>query len=441
MPVEERGSLTEFAETTRVRGGRVLHRYVQLPKPRMLEFRFMKLRIALALICAVIAVGTVAASSGTAVAQQSNGLLQAINARDTLVFEQESLLNTYRCLFNIDAGQVPGGCQNGKPSQPPNTTPFTGTPTQAEVDLRDTLVFEQESLLNVYRCMFDVDTEITPFGCENGKPRQPPTASAVAAGRHHSCGIKSTGSIACWGLNDVGQANAPAGVFAAVSAGGKHSCALNANSTIACWGDNGSGQANVPAGTFTAISAGGEHSCGLKTDGTITCWGLNNSGQATAPAGTFTAVSAGNSHSCGLRTGGAITCWGHAGSNRTSAPAGAFTAVSAGAGHSCGLKTDGTITCWGYNDSGQATAPAGTFAAVSAGSWHSCGLMTDGTVTCWGNDLQRQADAPTTGTFAAVSAGGEHSCGLKTDGTITCWGKNSNGRATAPAGGYTTGSS
>ena len=49
-----------------------------------------------------------------------------------------------------------------------------------------------------------------------------------------------------------------------------HSCALRGDATMTCWGNNDFGQADAPAGAFTAS----EQSCGLRTGGTITCWGL-----------------------------------------------------------------------------------------------------------------------------------------------------------------------
>ena len=59
-----------------------------------------------------------------------------------------------------------------------------------------------------------------------------------------------------------------------------HSCGLRTDGTITCWGSDIEGQLNAPAGQFSAVSAGGFHSCGLRTDGTITCWGNNDGGQA-----------------------------------------------------------------------------------------------------------------------------------------------------------------
>ncbi len=65
----------------------------------------------------------------------------------------------------------------------------------------------------------------------------------------------------------------PAGTFIQVSAGYAHTCGLRTDGTLACWGCNDYGQAAPPAGTFSQVSAGGYHTCGLQTDGTLACWG------------------------------------------------------------------------------------------------------------------------------------------------------------------------
>ena len=252
---------------------------------------------------------------------------------------------------------------------------------------------------------------------------------AVSAGDAHSCGLKTDGTITCWGNNSAEQASAPSGAFSAVSAGGVHSCGLRTDNTITCWGGNNEGQADAPSGAFSAVSAGDRRSCGLRTGNTITCWGLNPWGQT--PSGAFSAVSAGNVHSCGLRTDNTITCWGLNVEGSANAPSRAFSAVSVSDVHSCGLTTDDTITCWGNNRRGQTSAPSGAFSAVSAGDGHSCGLTTDGAITCWGWNHEGQASAPS-GAFSAVSAGAGHSCGLRIDSTITCWGRNDEGQADPP---------
>ena len=257
------------------------------------------------------------------------------------------------------------------------------------------------------------------------------TFSAVSAGASHSCGLRSDGTITCWGDGSSGQLSAPGGRFTAITSASTHSCAVGTNGAITCWGANDYGSLDAPSGRFVAIDSGGITSCAVRADGTVACWGDNYYGQTEAPGGAFSAVSAGGRHSCGLRSDGTITCWGDNNDGQTEAPGGAFSAVSAGASHSCGLRSDGTITCWGDNNFGQTEVPGGAFSAVSAGGRHSCGLRSDGTITCWGDNTYGQTEVPG-GAFSAVSAGGRHSCGLRSDGTITCWGDNTYGQTEVP---------
>ena len=212
----------------------------------------------------------------------------------------------------------------------------------------------------------------------------------------------------------------PSGEFASVSAGGIHTCGVKTDGSVACWGYDDSGQATPPSGEFASVSAGGSHTCGVKTDGSVACWGYDDSGQATPPSGEFASVSAGGSHTCGVKTDGSVACWGD-GVGQSTPPAGEFASVSAGGSHTCGVKTDGSVACWGYDGVGQSTPPAGEFASVSAGGSHTCGVKTDGSVACWGDGDFSQSTPPA-GEFASVSAAGSHTCGVKTDGSVACWG-------------------
>ena len=91
------------------------------------------------------------------------------------------------------------------------------------------------------------------------------TATAIAAGYHHTCAILDNSSVKCWGANANGQLglgdtnkrgdepnemgdNLPAidlgsGKTArAISAGDSHTCAVLDNASLKCWGKNDSGQ-------------------------------------------------------------------------------------------------------------------------------------------------------------------------------------------------------
>jgi alpha-tubulin suppressor-like RCC1 family protein len=284
---------------------------------------------------------------------------------------------------------------------------------------------------------------------------------SLEAGDYHTCGVKTDGTIACWGAGTTntgvyphfGQSITPSGTFTQVSGGVYHTCGVKTDGTIACWGWNYYGQATTSdAGLFDQVKAGGYHTCGLKTDGSVACWGAGTTtggfadyGQSIPLPGPFIQVSGGMFHTCGFKTDGSVACWGY--NDYGEAPGskdGPFTQVSAGGWHTCGVKADGTIACWGAGQTdtgwdrnyGQSIPPSGTFIQVSAGGEHTCGVRTDGTVACWGAGTTNTGvephygqSIPPTGTFTQVSVGRYHTCGVKTDGTVICWGDNGYGQA------------
>lgn len=140
------------------------------------------------------------------------------------------------------------------------------------------------------------------------------TWSSISAGSYHTCGVRSTGAIYCWGYNYYGQLgdntggifstadnkSSPALVSAlswqSVSAGSYHTCGILSSGGGYCWGNNGSSQVGVGSATttfntpqelsgglvFTNISSGGSHSCGRTATG-MYCWGSGSSGQLGSP--------------------------------------------------------------------------------------------------------------------------------------------------------------
>ena len=266
--------------------------------------------------------------------------------------------------------------------------------------------------------------------------------ASVSAGQDHTCGVRSDGTVICWGSNYhpggayLGQAAPPSDAFRSISAGSLHTCGVRVDGIVACWGANDHGEATPAAGTFSDVTASNEYTCGVRTNGAIACWGLSGANAHKPPPGTFTTVSAGIHHACAVRTNGTLACWGSNESGQAAPPPGAFRSVSSGGFHGCAVRTNGAMACWGWNRDGQAARPAGTFESVSAGHHHTCGVRTGGTVVCWGAngsfyDDAGQADSPA-GAFQSVSAGSAHTCGVRTDSSIVCWGANEVGEATPP---------
>ncbi len=151
-------------------------------------------------------------------------------------------------------------------------------------------------------------------GCIPSPPEgqlQPPPGKFVSlsSGQAHSCAIGVDGSVACWGAGkagaphttdmcgirfNYGQAAPPAGTFAQIAAGKITTCGVKTDGTIACWGagtmssgcaadPNGCGQALPPAGTFAQVAVGYTHACAMRANRTVVCWGSNTDGRASPP--------------------------------------------------------------------------------------------------------------------------------------------------------------
>lgn len=133
----------------------------------------------------------------------------------------------------------------------------------------------------------------------------------LAGGSAHMCASTALGSVRCWGDNSTGQiGNGTAGYQSVllptlvaglddavgVGAGTSHSCVLRATGGIGCWGGGAYGQIGdgteggptgmrlVPTstsgmGTATDLDGGGRTSCAITAPATARCWGDGTFGQ------------------------------------------------------------------------------------------------------------------------------------------------------------------
>jgi alpha-tubulin suppressor-like RCC1 family protein len=133
-------------------------------------------------------------------------------------------------------------------------------------------------------------------------------AIALSLNGSHSCAVRASGQVVCWGLNVFGQLGdgtisdrtTPVNVSGLtdavdVAAGFEHSCARRASGQVVCWGRNDSGQSGdgTTMGRRTPvnvvgltdglrITAGDVHSCALRgtgPTGRVVCWGDRFLGQ------------------------------------------------------------------------------------------------------------------------------------------------------------------
>ncbi|MDE0169460.1 MAG: RCC1 domain-containing protein [bacterium] len=180
---------------------------------------------------------------------------------------------------------------------------------------------------------------------------------------HRACGLKTDGSITCWGNEDNSLVPDPSeGPFTAVTAAGIHTCGIRADSTAACW--NRLDSYELPGDGYTAIAIAKHRAlysaCGMHTDGTITC-----REDDITPSGRYTNIFASHGNTCGIRqTDGTIHCAGDTSSEvlykadrLLDPPPGRFTQITTGGNHACALRTDQTIECWGANHRGQTGKP------------------------------------------------------------------------------------
>lgn len=268
--------------------------------------------------------------------------------------------------------------------------------------------------------------------------------ATLTAGALHTCAIHLLspndfgGEVYCWGINSLGQCNAPAGSFIQVSAGRFHTCGIHLSGNLQCWGNNA--EDNVPVGSFTQVSSGDFHTCAVTNDKSVVCWGFNSDGQSTVPSDVLLSeviqVSAGRAHTCVMFQSGSATCWGAKAQGQSAAPTATFAQLSASPGDfTCGLTTAGYIQCWGSNSHGQLDAPANVAVfQLSTSRLGGCALtQQDQTLICWGVREAVSSALPRLTAFDELTLAWNHGCGFTTVGGVVCWGAYTGQRLAIPS--------
>ncbi len=282
-------------------------------------------------------------------------------------------------------------------------------------------------------------------------------ATSVAAAGFHSCLLRESGTVVCWGANDYSQLGtgvAGGGSLLAstsvimlenatqIASGERHTCARIATGAIRCWGWGSSGQLGngmtstsaspvaLSLSSVASISLGKTHSCAIDSSGRLYCWGRNalgeigdgtqmqrNTPQQIRSIGVVSSVGTGDSHTCAVSSG-SVRCWGANGqgqlglgstSERELSPTlvpglNNVTEVRAGADHTCARRSDGTVWCWGGNGFGQL-----------------------GDETFFPRSSPVRVDIDDVRTIS-IASDARHSCAIRNDHSVWCWGLNTNGQ-------------
>ena len=191
-----------------------------------------------------------------------------------------------------------------------------------------------------HTCVLEAETVISVTPMYPGAPDTIPAGSIVCWGDNSAGQINvpgapadeygnplpsdyraGLGGTAARANGDLGSANSSGRMYVDVSAGANHTCAVRTTGIVDCWGSNSHGQIRVPmqlrtvqpalvsmsgrlvrSGQFHSIEAGENFTCAINRDGGALCWGSNKWEQEYPPAGEYTQLSAGRWHACAIST-------------------------------------------------------------------------------------------------------------------------------------------
>jgi hypothetical protein len=110
-------------------------------------------------------------------------------------------------------------------------------------------------------------------GARTSAQPPPEPLRSVAHDRAGACGLRSDGSVTCWGTS---FGDPPTDAFSTLAGGPPFCGVLAASGGLRCFGDGAEALAPVlPHGSFVAVAVGDRFVCALDASGAITCGGLD----------------------------------------------------------------------------------------------------------------------------------------------------------------------
>lgn len=265
------------------------------------------------------------------------------------------------------------------------------------------------------------------FGCVADEFAPAPPSDASFEG---PVGRQLTGAFVTW-LHEDGtsesrtiQDTPPVGPWLEVS--GQGIICFRDDLGITCWGDNDYGQAEGPAGNFLQVSAGAWAACAVDSNHDLWCWGVLS--EPPIKSGVARVAVGQSDGACLIDLTGRLWCWGQ---NldfwMPDYPrSGEFVDVAVGTMVSCALTVDGVATCWGViDDEDPSNVPNATtpYTMVTAGDDIGCALTTDGRAECWqdpANQTANDYDLEGSGYIEISATSGYMVCGLTPDHVPVC---------------------
>lgn len=275
--------------------------------------------------------------------------------------------------------------------------------TTGEVAMGDTEIRAGQIAAGSIVCWGDNSSDQTDVPGDPHPAHRPPLAPEAASPSGDAGGPDSDGTPESKHM------------YVDVTAGANHTCAVRTSGIVDCWGSDSHGQSSVPMQLRVEFDPPSQPAV-IGPDGQLTT--LEEAHQ-----GRFHSIEAGENYTCAINAEGGALCWG---ANIGANPSAVETVSDAGAGGTGETAVTSMGIGAGYA-AGQEYPPAGEYTQISAGRWHACALHT------WDDFPMRAVnpEAPEPAALQAVDASGrpiEPTLQISlSDGTpayLDCWGND-----------------